>query len=562
MPLSRLGRYLLAHCWGTDQFLQFCSARGLSINRKRIIRLERLGFFAPVFRVRTPKKPTPPFRIPPSENNNWFSRRLAHDTTAVPSSHFIPTDTDRTQEGYYSIFQVAHLAFVLSRMTVRLQVDSYLDLDEGDSIEGKKEEPGYQEYAQVCAPSLRDHESGRAVALLCQHVSNRYFPETQTDMRTHQIRHGHTFDRWIDIDAQDWDWDKEVKNWDPKETERFYRLSPEMLRRVYRDLATDQAHRDPLKNWYELTQFISLHERMQLKGAALLAETIRAGAHLLRLLHKDLYGEELPHPNEAISEVNHFSELDVRHDVRRHLELVANRFGVNPQPKLSLIVEGKSEEVAVTRIFRQYFGAHPGIFGIEIIVLGGVDIVTGGRKDRFRAIMRLIDYLHYHQTYGFLILDNENYARRLEVEAHRMKSIHSKKRYITRPEYIRIWRDSFEFDNFSCTEIASALTDLADGSASFTSAEVANVKRQPNSGSALKCLFRHKTNCQLQKDRLSEILTLAIFSPSSRRKIKNRPIVKTLNRVAKLAALNHFPTTQEAREANQESRFLGLRIRQ
>lgn len=39
---------------GTDHFAKFCCDRGLAINRERLIRLERLGVFAPVFRVKTP----------------------------------------------------------------------------------------------------------------------------------------------------------------------------------------------------------------------------------------------------------------------------------------------------------------------------------------------------------------------------------------------------------------------------------------------------------------------------------------------------------------------------
>ena len=62
---------------------------------------------------------------------------------------------------------------------------------------------------------------------------------------------------------------------------------------------------------------------------------MRHGAHMLRLLFRDLYGEDLPHPNEVGASIrNHVPELEARRDVRRHLELIANRFGVNPQPKL------------------------------------------------------------------------------------------------------------------------------------------------------------------------------------------------------------------------------------
>ena len=202
-------------------------------------------------------------------------------------------------------------------------------------------------------------------------------------------------------------------------------------------------------------------------------ETLRAGAHMLRLLYKDLYGEDLPHPNEVTGTViTHMPELEVRRDTRRYLEFVANRYGLNPQPKLCLMVEGPSEELAVLKIFESWFGTHPGKRGIEIISLGGVDTATGGKEDRFRAILRLVDYLHHHQTFTFLMLDNENYAKRLKVEARKKKSRHQQRRYVTRPEYIKIWRRSFEMDNFSATEIAAALSALAPGKVRFTRSAV------------------------------------------------------------------------------------------
>ena len=311
-----------------------------------------------------------------------------------------------------------------------------------------------------------------------------------------------------------------------------------------------------------LTQFISLHERKKLKGDALRAETMRQGAHMLRLLHEDLYEEELPHPNEVAGAiVNHIPELEVRSDVRRYLEFVANRFGVNPQPRLSLIVEGQSEKAVVTQIFEEYYGTHPGTYGIEIIVLGGIDAATGNKHDRFRAIIRLIDYLHHHQTFTFLVLDNENYASKLKKAARNAMSIHSDRRCATRPEHIRIWKDSFEFDNFSCTEIVAALNELADGHATFAVKDVIGVKKQRNPGSALKELYCKKANYGLQKVQLSEILARNMMSLRTGRNIDSRPIIKTFNEVERLAVRNPLPTTQRAMEINQESKFLGKKHR-
>ena len=556
------GSLLACPLLGTNQFIKFCLARGLKINRERLIRLERLGLFAPVFRVRTPKKLSAPFDIPLREGNNWFSKSWAIDTTEVPGTHDVPDHTDMTREGYYSIFQIDHLRIVLSGLTLDVHLDSYLAQPTGESIDWKRAGDRWIEFAEACAAGLRDHHYRRAVALLCQHISNRYFPETQTDMRTIQISGGHSSDQWIVIRSHGWDWENEVPLWDPRRTAKLYRLTPEKLFHAYRGLAMDQAHCDPIERWYQLTQFISVHERAKLKGAALLAETLRAGAHMLRLLNKDLYNEELPQPNEVRGTIiHHFPELDARRDVRRHLEFVANRFGVNPQPRLSLIVEGPTEEVVVLKIFEEYFGANPGAYGIEIVVLGGVDFATGGKGDRFRAIMRLIDYLHHHQTFAFLLLDNENYATRLKVNSKKMRSIHRRDRYVTRPEYIQIWNASFEFDNFSDTEIAAALNEQVNGSATFTRNEILNVRNQNKPGSALEGLYCQKTNYGLQKVRLSEILIQNMLAPSTRRNIESRPIIKILNRIAVLAARNHLPTSQRSKDANQASRFLRMKPR-
>ena len=189
-----------------------------------------------------------------------------------------------------------------------------------------------QAFAQRVTARLRDHQYRRTVALLCQHISNKYFPHTQTDMRTIQIEKRCYNDDWIVIHAHDLDWHKEARLWDPMKTEKFYCLTPEKLNNAYTSLAMRQALCDPIENWYQFTQFISVRERSKLKGDALRAETMRVGAHMLRLLYKDL-----PHPNEAGRyAVNHVSELDANQDVRRKIEFVANRFTVNPQHRLSL----------------------------------------------------------------------------------------------------------------------------------------------------------------------------------------------------------------------------------
>ena len=60
-----------------DRFVSFCKKRGLSIDRERLFRLERLRLFAPVFRVLTPEEDVPAFSIPLCGSNNWFEKGWA-----------------------------------------------------------------------------------------------------------------------------------------------------------------------------------------------------------------------------------------------------------------------------------------------------------------------------------------------------------------------------------------------------------------------------------------------------------------------------------------------------
>ena len=547
---------------GTDELIKFCKARGLSLDRERLIRLERLGLFAPVFRVQTPLHAPRRFEIPFPADNDWFKKGWAWDTTSVGDTYAVPDSKDRTHEGYYSIFQIGHLGHILNLMRLSVSMDYFLEAAEVAEVDWNKMGQQWLKRFKNLATALRDNDDRRSQALLCQFISNRYYYHTQGNQRTIQRSHGFLEDQWIRVDAMNWDWNEYVRRWKPRRTERLFKLTREKLRDAYNGLAIEQENCDPIAPWYQLIQFVSVSERRKLKGDALRAETLRAGAHMLRLLYKDLYREDLPHPNEVTGTIiTHSPELEIRRDTRRYLEFVANRYGVNPQPKLCLMVEGPSEELAVPKIFDNWFGMHPGKLGIEIISLGGVDTATGGKQDRFRAILRLVDYLHHHQTLTFLILDNENYAERLKNEARKAKSVHRRRRYVTRPEYIKIWRRSFEMDNFSATEIAAALSALALGKVRFTRSQVTTCMHETNPMASLDDLYKKKTARDIPKLKLAERLVDGMLTRGVRRKIENRPIVQTLERVVTLAALNPFPTMLNVWEHNQASKYLAKKGR-
>lgn len=541
---------------GTDRFVSYCKDRGYSVSRNRLHLFETLRLFAPVFRVRSPRHEDAYFRIPVDPANNWFDNGFAFDTTGVMLDYQVPSFDDSTQEGYYSIFQIHHLDVVLSAFSLNLHLEDLLD-NAGD-IDWNTKAAQWADFARQRADSLRTDEYRRSIALLCQFISDRYFAPTQSDQRT--IRTGLTTysDQWISVHDPLREWHDVVKSWNPIVVQDLFNLTLDKLRHAYEGLAVSQEYNDPIANWYQLVQFISVDNRERLKELALRAETLRAGASMLRLLFRDLYGQELPHPNEVTGQIfTHMPELDVRKDKRRYLEFVVNRFGLNPQPKLCLILEGPSEEAAVHLICEKYFGNHPGTFGIEMLVLGGVDVATGGKDDRFRAILRLIDYLHHHQTFTFLVLDNERYVRKLKHAIQTAKSIHHHSRYVTRPEYLKVWRQSFEFDNFSDTELAAALNTLVPKHAPIQRADVARCRIDSSPGAALKRMHQDRRGAGFNKVTLAVTLTEGMLQKSCRRNAATRPIVKVLERVVSLAVKNPFPVMRELWERNQASKYLG-----
>ena len=232
--IVRSGAVLASPLLGTNQFIKFCSERALSINRERLVRLERLRLFAPIFRVRTPDQNTKPFYIPLREGNDWFAPKWAWDTTGFLHSYEVPSENDRTQEGYYSIFQINHLHIVLQGMTLQVQLDSYLGHERDGIVEWQNQGENWIKYAKQLMESLRTHEYRRTVALLCQYISNRYYPQTQGDQRTIQVSQGGSYsDNWITVLAPNWNWHEEIRNWDPQKVVGLFDLTPKKLRHAY-----------------------------------------------------------------------------------------------------------------------------------------------------------------------------------------------------------------------------------------------------------------------------------------------------------------------------------------
>jgi hypothetical protein len=154
-------------------------------------------------------------------------------------------------------------------------------------------------------------------------------------------------------------------------------------------------------------------------------------------------------------------------------------------------------------------------------------------------------------------------SRNVAAGLPRANSIHFPDRRATRPNYVKLWKLSFELDNFNDVELALALGKFSEGRATFSAAEVKACRESARSTSknrkirTLDVLYTERTGRNLNKPLLGRLLLQMMFDPTTKRKAVNRPISRFLDKVAQKAARNHQPTTHAMWEYNQRTGHLG-----
>ncbi len=571
-----------------DSFIKYCIERGVETSRKQLERLEELGLFFPVARVRHPlikrkikyiEDRTKYYDLGPLEEGEewtgdvreepagfvftkeyaktWLEEGLLWEPGSRP---FEAWDNSRDEnarrrvESFYSMFQCYPLRSLIRGLTVKIHADCW-------TLYGEEEMDRFKErttkWAEDTVSICRETGvRGTRVAELCQAISNRYFPSTQTDRRTVNLSYSGRYD--------DWDWHEFSRHWDARKVLDDLGSRPEEIKRLQEETALNAKHVDPLEKWYALVSFVSVKQKKKLKDDALLAQALYSMEHMLRLFYEDLTGERLPAPDESLrfTADRPYGE-GVGQDELELLELLTNDYHLNPRPRLLLVVEGIGEEEQFPRLVEGLFGVRLPQAGIEVLNIGGIGNFTGDKKrDKRGALERLIDDYHARQTFVFVVLDNEDRAEQVKERLVNRRSIHYPKRTVTKDEYVHLWEKSVEFDNFSHAEIARAMTELRGGRYAFKPEEVAACEQRfGGGGDPLSKLYKEKVEYGMPKPALLRILCDAVLDDPDAEFDEEgepkRPVVRVLRRVCELASLNHQAVTRDIRRWNQGSGFLG-----
>lgn len=569
-----------------NTFIQYCNKRGLLLNLERLEQLEKAKLLFPVARVKHPKvkqkveytEEGRKYRYLGALQENevwegdvreeyasfWFTKVVAlpwlenkllwspEESEFAKWNTFIDDDGERFITSYYSIFQCYSLWQILGTTSIQINSDDWLFYSE-------KEKEECCSNISVIAKSQKKRSGkvskyGRKVAYLCQVISNRYYPKTQTDRRRFYLSKDGMY--------ADWDWYEYCRSWKAQEILEDFKLELDDIKRIQEKLASDAQHIDPLGEWYDLVSFISISQRKRLKNKALLAQELYSMEYMLRLFYKELTGDSLFKPSESASwESDKFYGKGTSDDEMKFLEFLTNQYHLNPKPRLILVVEGESEEKQIPRLVENMFGCSFSKLGIYVMNLHGVSNFSGTKKnDKYGALEKFIDYHHSKNTIVFVVLDNEGLAGKVKKKLLKKRSILNKGRMVTKEEYIHLWeRKSIEFSNFSNQEIAKSMSELAEQKDLFTANEIeqayeSTLKKESDS---LSLLYKKKTGADQCKPKLLKMLFDLIIEMDSFKAKKEKPVVLVLDRVVALASKNHGPVNTNICEANQHTGYFG-----
>ncbi len=574
------------HPLTASDFVRFCSERGVDVTERRLEALERRGIVFPLLRVRYPKikvkiEHVDDHRIRhhgmlkdgeswdgelreensrlswrPEWMRSWLEEGFIWDPREKPFESWSTWGGDGLRpevQTFYSMFQIYPLRNALTLLTCNVWLEPLSAATQDDAITLGDD---LAKAAAVAVEALKEGVRGASAGLLAQILSARYYFHTQGDHRTISVP---------SPDSDGWDWWQFSSSWDAKSVATNLGLVPETVKDMHRDVQFITSNADPLEDWYELVSFVALRKREKLKGAARFAQLGYAMEQMMRLFYRDLTGSMLPHPDEGWDwDRTQKYGAGVTDNALKHLEYLVNEYNLNPRPKVVLFVEGDGEAAELPKLALSLLGSDFGTAGIEIRALGSVDEFSGDRRlNPHGALARLVDDFHARQTIVFVILDNENTAKRTREALVNARSKIVPERLLTRPEYVHLWDRTFEFDNFSDDEIAEAMTEVAEGRYAFEPDEIARCRAEwdEKPRDHLSALYRAKLQYGLPKKGLASVLMKSVAMNAEIEAPANgdpkRPIVRLLQTVINLAVMNHQPESDEGWLLNQKTGYFG-----
>lgn len=573
------GHFFQKTLLNVDNFLRFCKARGIDISAEKLERLEQAGVFLPMLRVRWPKiKIKTVIRtdgeayedIGILKNDEQWQGQIREEKAAViwwdadlmnslindgfvwipTKEQFKPWSDYKDEEGwwdvesYYSVYQTLPLFKFIESTSLTLGMERIASWTSDDAIKWFQTwEPHAKRIVEVFAEGTNAFDDA---AKLCQVLSTRYLPYAQMDGILITVPNPDFFN-----------WGKFRLGWDAKKFLSELDASNALIADRWQTVSIQAQHVDPLDNWKDVVDFIKRDKKDRLKDRALLAQTWWTMERMLNLFHEDLTGEKRYEFEASPEDKELFFGEGVPKNDLKFLEFLSNQYGVNPRPKLILVVEGDGEQEQVPRIAEEVLPPSFPRARIDVMNIKGIGELP--------KLERLIDHYHSLQTIVFVVLDNENNAHSRKKKLVSAISKWSPNRTVTKDEYIHLWDKNIEFDNFTDEEIAEAMTKTSNGRYAFTREQIAECRNKFGHGpDPLSALYHQTFDYGLPKrEMLKYLFDIAIATPQMTLNGMKavRPIIDVIIKIKRLAFMNHQPSDLDAWKETQGSDWLGNPIK-
>jgi hypothetical protein len=390
-----------------DKFIDYCKERGVNVNRRYLEYLEKEGLFRPIIRVDG-------YYV----NNTTDLKELYENDHVIDPRQkgFVPWNIyyekrERYREeivhSYYHPYQIYFLNKVLE-VGLRLSPLNIPQQDDELVISIRKWEKNMSDYLENLRKDSKKHEKFVELLLFIQ---NKYLPLVKQPGYISV-----TGDLPNNLDEK---WDDLQKRIIPKEIVSAFGLEVEVIKGYRGRIGRYGLSIDPLKHWYDLIKYIKYDKRQKLKGKALLAQDFYLISDMLALLLKDLTGEKqletgsLSDTMRGCGKVRVYGK-ELNYVDRDVLIRLLREYGINPRPRLVLIVEGYTEEI-VFPIIANAMDISLESYDIQIINILGVDrdprelIIDYATPDVYSMDKKY--YIPLERTKVFLIFDNEGNKR-------------------------------------------------------------------------------------------------------------------------------------------------------
>ncbi|MCQ2737304.1 MAG: hypothetical protein MJ224_01700 [archaeon] len=481
--------YLENKPMNTKKFIKFCKERGTEITENELEKLEKGDLFYPIFR--TKNKYRNGFYICSfnEANKKELKRKIKENTLYIPDKNNFQPFKEYHEKGkndktcsYYSAFQIYWLREIKNNLSKRqtsynspLQIEYFLKEIAGNPKPNKDPE----KYLK----SVKRKFNLIINLLIGIQIYSPY---------------GRTNDRYIRVKNQK-KFNNQLKKFNLEDVLSFYNVDIKYLINIYiilcRELPYFLGNGDMIQIW----KHINWNKKDKFKGIIRLGIEYMQWTLMLKRCIEEYLDREIFDIDECTSmdaeyilnndpekekddirgirNEDYFNENTGTYEFnlnRKKLYYLANEFDLDYHPRVILFVEGDTEEEIIKKIFNEFYNTDIANTMIDIINIQGISKLFSGKisskneNKKYKKLIisnygYLINYLiHNFQVIPFFIGDNENQIIKLLMKGLVLHHTEKDEHYPLLENWIHIWDDDFELDNYTNEELTNAINKVCD----------------------------------------------------------------------------------------------------